>query len=356
MDPLANIEPKTDGTLDEDPLKIIKNEVDNIIKPELIDAEDEIHKMKVQVFKSISHKCKKCKSKFKYNCLLMLHGQIIHEKVETISVKCDFCQIFKNSIATMRQHIVKYHENQDNKIMCSLCKKSFTVKSELTKHKLNGHKPVDILFKRKCYKCDIVLQNKESFVKHVKEVHDKIFQCNECNKEFQSSQKYFKHMGSLHKGKQKCEVCNGIFATNQVLERHIKVVHENLKSFKCSLCSISFRYQGELNDHTITVHESRKYTCDLCAKSFNRRDVLYKHRRSLHLKIKTLNFECDICENRFKDRDTLQGHMKKVHLYSRYKCDICKKKFSKKGNFAKHSKEQHLNYIKQLESMKKLIS
>ena len=120
MDPLTRFETNTDP-MDSDPLKIIKHEIENTIKPEPIDAEGEKNKMKV--FQSRSHKCKKCKSKYKYNCLLSLHLQKVHAKVEAPSVKCDFCQAVKNSEANMRLHILKYHDNQDRKYTCDMCNK-----------------------------------------------------------------------------------------------------------------------------------------------------------------------------------------------------------------------------------------
>ena len=311
MDPLENIETNTDS-VNSDPLKIIKNEIENTIKPESIDVEDERNKMKIQAFKSRSHKCSQCKSKFKYNCILIFHVQSNHKKIETTSVKCDFCKAVKNSKASMKMHIYKFHKIQDKKHVCDFCNKSFTLKSEFTQHKLKGHKPVDYLFERTCYNCDQVLKNKKFFVRHINEFHNELFQCKECNKEFHGSFKYFNHMRKVHSRKYNCTVCNGVFASKQVLERHNAVVHEKLKLFKCNLCPKTFSHQQELNDHTKTVHESRDYVCDLCSKSFSRKDVLLKHRRRSHLKIQPLNFECDICEKRFKDRDTLQCHMKQA--------------------------------------------
>ena len=66
-----------------------------------------------------------------------------------------------------------------------------------------------------------------------------------------------------------CEICKKSFTRKQNVEKHVKTVHENMKDFECNPCEKRFSLKNHLETHFKLVHEKIKaYKCSFCAKSF----------------------------------------------------------------------------------------
>lgn len=120
----------------------------------------------------------------------------------------------------------------------------------------------------------------------------------------------------------------------------------------CDQCGLQYQNRNIFRDHWKT-HERPWAFCDLCPKSFNRRDALIKHISAVHLKQRSL--ECKTCGFKSFCKNNLKKHIAchdpkteckvcskmvsnmKNHLRShvKAKCSVCAKIISK-TNFAIH--------------------
>ncbi|XP_029735102.2 uncharacterized protein LOC109407965 [Aedes albopictus] len=110
----------------------------------------------------------------------------------------------------------------------------------------------------------------------------------------------------------------------------------------CDVCSKSFKRKEHLMQHLKSHVGLRPFKCDEtgCSKSFSRKEHLMRHIVS-HTGKKL--FACPICRKYFSRKDNLNKH-KKTHQQNSssapYHCTICSKHFYIKGHFLKH-KQMH---------------
>ena len=106
--------------------------------------------------------------------------------------------------------------------------------------------------------------------KHKKLVHEnkKSF-CDLCDQVFLTRNRKYqkkKHMLEVHQGSHepnKCQICEAVFESGK-LESHYKTVHEG-KRFKCNICGKSFRAFKYVKVHTKIYHEGKEqFKCNIC--------------------------------------------------------------------------------------------
>ncbi|XP_062542587.1 uncharacterized protein LOC134210550 [Armigeres subalbatus] len=116
----------------------------------------------------------------------------------------------------------------------------------------------------------------------------------------------------------------------------------NVSFTSCDVCSKSFKRKEHLMQHLKSHVGLRPFKCDEsgCSKSFSRKEHLMRHIVS-HTGKKL--FACPICRKYFSRKDNLNKH-KKTHQENNssapYRCTICSKHFYIKGQFLKH-KQMH---------------
>ena len=82
-------------------------------------------------------------------------------------------------------------------------------------------------------------------------------------------------------------------------------VHDGHKDYKCESCGKEFAQKIHLKNHTLSVHENKKY-----AK-----------------KKSPQKQKCEICFEWFCDKRSLKGHIEAVHEKKKlYECDTCGKR------------------------------
>lgn len=80
--------------------------------------------------------------------------------------------------------------------------------------------------------------------------------------------------------------------------------------------------------------------CDICEKTFARKDYLEKH---MHIHTKEKPFKCEICLRKFSAKSHLNRHLKKHPKIKRYQCAVCKLRFKGKGKLESHMTVSHVN-------------
>ncbi|XP_039757694.1 zinc finger protein 585B-like isoform X1 [Pararge aegeria] len=239
---------------------------------------------------------------------------------------------------------------------CPFCESVFSSPSRLVYH-LNKHIEISIANGIVC--CELLYENKLSFVAHLQDVHvsrmpDKNT-CKSCgkissdfdelqahiNEDHPESNDFNEPKTILHVGtRQKyipvnCPKCNKTFSNKYNLRVHDLRSHLGEQStFTCDKCNKSYKSQGSLNYHHKIYHEGiLKYLCSLCGEAFPTRGT-----RNIHARIHTgaKPFECYHCGKSYRAKNTLHRHMD-MHLDIRnYACSLCPKKFRKRTHLNSH--------------------
>lgn len=101
-----------------------------------------------------------------------------------------------------------------------------------------------------------------------------------------------------------CEVCSKTFKRREHLYQHIKL-HTGFRPYQCTECKKTFVRKEHLLRHMVLHSGERNFSCDICSKSFSRHDNLLKHIRT-HNKEPT--YTCDMCQKVFIIKHYYDSH------------------------------------------------
>ena len=131
-----------------------------------------------------------------------------------------------------------------------------------------------------------------------------------------------------------CSECNKAYATKAILKNHMKI-HSSERPFICNICPKSFKHRGTLQSHK-RIHTGEKpFVCRFCNKGCITSSNLRVHERT-HTNEEP--YECPFCEQRFQRWDQKKSH-ERIHTDEEnpHKCDICKKTFTRRQSLKRHT-------------------
>ncbi|PNF25121.1 hypothetical protein B7P43_G02005 [Cryptotermes secundus] len=248
--------------------------------------------------------------------------QLMSEKVPSLTIYgpavCDLCNVRFTDMDEFDNHVAGQHLKK-HKWQCHCCDDSFEHSQDLVHHKavIHGEEPIS------CGHC----QNNE-----VK---------NENNANEGTEEEWLDESGSHTNNNNRdnlefyCELCDRNFCDETKLKDHY-LVHSS-HSLVCSKCGLRCSSSHDLcihkRSHLRNVTE-RRYTCEICRKTFVERVMYIIHRRHCGSK----QYTCNLCDRTFWHEYSLQLHMK-VHNQEQkeYECD-CGQKFDKYSMFQAHKK------------------
>lgn len=107
------------------------------------------------------------------------------------------------------------------------------------------------------------------------------------------------------------------------LIRHVKNVHIKSTLFICEQdgCRSKFPSHSNLRRHIQTVHEGRKFGCQICTRRFRTLESLNVHNRSVHEKTRNI-CSCSECGGSFSRWGSLKRHKEQVHGHMKRKKPI----------------------------------
>nr|CAH7712292.1 unnamed protein product [Callosobruchus chinensis] len=102
-----------------------------------------------------------------------------------------------------------------------------------------------------------------------------------------------------------CDICLKTFKRREHLGQHIKL-HTGFRPYICEQCNKAFMRKEHLVRHS-TLHSGQKnYTCNICEKSFSRNDNLLKHKKTHE---KQASYTCEVCQKQFVMKHYYNAHM-----------------------------------------------
>ncbi|XP_055601849.1 zinc finger and SCAN domain-containing protein 2-like [Uranotaenia lowii] len=207
---------------------------------------------------------------------------------------------------------------------------------------------------KKCYICDILLENNDELVAHLTELHaGKVdYRCDECKKSFGKVTIYNRHL-SCHDitiRPRKCSFCTLCFSAKESLKVHENKIHgadhvlpkkykRGDMTYQCEACGKIFRNDALLRQHDLFVHKKvPAATCKLCGKNFATKANLEKH-YIVHSQEKP--YKCDKCDAAYKTSTALTRHTLRHQNVLPFECRYCDERFPNQGEYDRH---RYLNH------------
>ncbi|KAF3822527.1 hypothetical protein GH733_007901 [Mirounga leonina] len=167
------------------------------------------------------------------------------------------------------------------------------------------------------------------------------YRCERCGKVFTYKyyrDKHLKYTPCVDKGDRKfpCNLCKRSFEKRDRLRIHVLHVHEKHRPHKCSTCGKCFSQSSSLNKHTRVHSGDRPYQCVYCTKRFTASSILRTHIRQ-HSGEKP--FKCKHCGKSFASHAAHDSHVRRSHKEDEgCSCSICGKTFPDQEAFYSHVK------------------
>ncbi|PSN50470.1 hypothetical protein C0J52_10708 [Blattella germanica] len=129
-----------------------------------------------------------------------------------------------------------------------------------------------------------------------------------------------------------CDICNKSFARKDSLNGHIRT-HENIRPYACIVCGKAFPAKSRLTQHLRIHSTDRPFSCQVCGKAFALKGDYNRH---LNVHTGYRPFSCDLCNKAFPEKSSLRRHMR-THTGDRpFACEVCNQAFSVRISLTKH--------------------
>ncbi|XP_053383254.1 uncharacterized protein LOC123540514 [Mercenaria mercenaria] len=132
-----------------------------------------------------------------------------------------------------------------------------------------------------------------------------------------------------------CDVCGKSFSRRNYLNQHLSI-HADKKPYSCSVCFKKFLYKQTYEEHLERHARNKKVQCELCGKRFYNQRELKCHKKKHAVKGE---FHCQVCDLYFVEEGSLQAHHNRLHVS--YSCTYCSEKFPNKKEMKTHAFRQH---------------
>ncbi|XP_011259613.1 zinc finger protein 652-like isoform X2 [Camponotus floridanus] len=207
-------------------------------------------------------------------------------------------------------------------LKCDICNKSFKTSCQLLRHNRLKHAREEDITTRNfpCDLCPKRYPDQTSLARHRKtHTGDRPFQCLECHKNFPTSTALRRHL-TLHNSQSRplpCIYCGRRFMDKTSLAKHEESHMPNeQRKYTCDICQKTFNHATDLSMHKKYHDPDKKFDCEVCGREFNRLNNLQRH-MMVHQQQQGGNEEilsCDVCGITYKFMSSLTRHMVTTHM------------------------------------------
>ena len=195
----------------------------------------------------------------------------------------------------------------------------------------------------KCNYCEIKVTTKFNLQRHISVAHKAQFNL---ERQMQIFQEAYQNINGNQdpsepcgvKNKFPCQLCKKSFNRKDHLASHVKS-HDTQTEYPCDTCEYKALSKHHLKRHVLSVHQGETFSCDYCEVKMRRKDFIKRHVQSVHFGFK---FKCEKCKEEFKRQDILRLHIKFVHEGEKCatigNCEKCNKSFKRKEHLQRHIK------------------
>ncbi|XP_054630057.1 oocyte zinc finger protein XlCOF22-like [Dunckerocampus dactyliophorus] len=260
------------------------------------------------------------------------HSECSKKKTSKKCFTCSICAKTFTQKSTLTRHTQSTH-NDEKPFSCAVCDKRFSLRSYMASHmtKHTAEKPFSCSVCAKSFSCKRYVT--QHMLTHTVE---KPFGCSVCGQGFNQKSQMVLHM-TKHTGEKpfSCSVCAKSFSCKRNLSRHI-LTHTGEKPFSCSVCTESFSRKPYLTQHMLKHTGEKPFGCSFCGQGFIQKSQMLLHMRK-HTGEKP--FRCSVCGRNYAYKNNLALHMVTHNEVKPFSCSVCGKGFSKKSQMVSHMRK-----------------
>ena len=292
-------------------------------------------------------KCEKCEKRF------VKVGSFNSHECSTEIFSCGTCQrSFKNE-AGLEKHV---KDNECLQYQCSACEQMFHLKSQARDHvqvceaaPINDKKIVNKKqVSEMCELCGKSFSSRSNLTKHMLLHGEKKYACPHCEKKFHLDVYLKEHVTCVHYNifKYQCNTCGRMMKSKTGLIAHERIFHSKEgETFSCPKCHKVFNQKGNMKAHMYSHTTERKFACDICVRAFKYPDQLSRHKRE-HSAMQRLS--CSDCHRQFLRGYELKRHIQNEHSGCVYVCHLCSARCCQRHTMVRHFKRKHPSEIELL--------
>ncbi|XP_063700733.1 zinc finger protein weckle-like [Culicoides brevitarsis] len=136
-----------------------------------------------------------------------------------------------------------------------------------------------------------------------------------------------------------CEVCQKSYSRRQTLEEHVRLKHGSEQDFKfhCEICQRKFISEKKLKQHSIShlpANEKMVHPCPHCDKKFTKSVNVVAHIKAVHIGLRP--FICESCGRPFQSKGALKDHQITHSDEHPWACSQCPKRFKNQARLKTH--------------------
>ncbi|XP_031630849.1 zinc finger protein 583-like [Contarinia nasturtii] len=131
--------------------------------------------------------------------------------------------------------------------------------------------------------------------------------------------------------KHKCQVCNYLASNKSILKIHMRV-HNGERPFAREICAKAFNQKSSLNRHKKIHDPNLTFRCLKCRIDFTEEIGKINH----ETKCKRPQYQCHLCKSTTRNLSHLKQHMRIHNGVRPFKCRVCFKTFTRKYHLNVH--------------------
>ena len=259
-----------------------------------------------------------------YPDIIKIDKQVIKAAVSNINVNpqevgsrtyhCGLCSYKSRRRKFILRHMTVHFKNMH---FCTICDKGISNVGIHLENRKHSGKPEQVF---ECDICSKKMKNIANMRKH-KRSHELVY-CDQCAFVCEGREKLSKHIQRKHQAPVTCPICDKVLSSSESLKIHLPLHGD--ESYSCDQCGNIFKSLYLLRVHINAKHNSKEYRCELCQKNYNGSSAFMRHKKTMHGEEK--NHHCPSCDYKAPTKSYLTAHMR-VHESPRYSCPQCGKTF-----------------------------